>query len=1079
MREMAACFTETVARISRESQQSDRRKNTITQEARNSIPTFNPDDSHQNIETWLEKIEDLRRMYGWDEVTTSTFMTGRLQGLARKWYDSLPSVALSWEQWKNSITNAFKDRTELPVRLTKMLARKKEPAENMGDYFYDKAALVTACGFKGSDAVQCIAAGIYDDAIQAAIKLSAFQSPDELRTYLASYDTPRLSERNKERVEYKKPFKSRQHRSHSHHREKTENHRNFSKSELKKAGKDGGCFKCGERGHYARDCGELPDKSKKSISEKQVRKINTSGKKLDSRFFDVLINDQQLRAYVDLGSEAVTIRKSEAEKLKLEITPSKVVLRGYGGSSIQPYGLMKAVIKVDLAVAEVEALVVPDNLQEVPMIIGQSFTDQPHVVVLQKEGSLRLFENDAAALPEVERLPPRKVALWAKEAVVIPPGMAANIQVNSKDYEGDLFVELSIRSEENAEHCIPRCIMNTTVGLLPVVNLSDNELKIREGQTIARAEIVHEASAEELRVMSIKRNDQSELPPLPPELIKTGQDVPAYAREKVIEILNSYRDCFAQNMSELGKTNIAEIEIELTSSTPVYYRPYRLSYSEREKVKDIVNELKENGIIRDSNSPFASPILLVRKKNGETRMCVDYRALNKITKRDRFPLPLIEDQVNNLQGATRYTCLDAASCFHQIPVAQNSIEKTSFVTPDGQYEYLRQPFGLVNAPAVCQRMANRILIPLRGKINVQAYIDDYIIASDDCESAIKDLELFLQRLREVGLTLRLDKCTFLMKEINFLGYEIGNNKVRPSYDKIKAVAEFKPPSNVHEVRQFMGLASYFRKFIKNFATIGIPLTSLTKKAEAWRWGEAEESAFQQLKSLLISRPVLAIYNQKAEPELHTDASKLGLSGILMQKQDNNALHPVAYFSRQTTKEEQRYHSYELETLAVISSLHRFRVFVLGTTFKIITDCSALRATFVKRDLSPRIGRWWIQLQEYDCSIDYRPGVKMGHADALSRNAISDPKNAEEIQEIGLWHIEHDDLLLLAQRQDDRLKHVHEVLQREARDKEEKSIQFSLFFELASRKLTSYFYRAILHKNLYAKTTEYSARSMAV
>ena len=191
---------------------------------------------------------------------------------------------------------------------------------------------------------------------------------------------------------------------------------------------------------------------------------------------------------------------------------------------------------------------------------------------------------------------------------------------------------------------------------------------------------------------------------------------------------------------------------------------------------------------------------------------------------------------------------------------------------------------------------------------------------------------------------------------------------------------------------------------------------------------------------MFTRPVLAQYVHDAETELHTDASKWGLSGILMQKQTNGLLQPVAYFSRQTKKEEQRYHSYELETLAVVSSLHRFRVFLIGIHFKILTDCSALRSTFAKRDLAPRIGRWWIQLQEYDCTIEYRPGSKMSHADALSRNAISDINNAKEIQDIGIFRIKHDDMLMVAQLQDRRLKYIREVLERQPKDGEEQLIK---------------------------------------
>lgn len=492
-------------------------------------------------------------------------------------------------------------------------------------------------------------------------------------------------------------------------------------------------------------------------------------------------------------------------------------------------------LKVDLAEATVDAHVVPDDVQEVPIIIGQPFTDKPGVVVVQREGMLRLFDEAAAQLPELEKLPPRKVTLWALDATVIPPGEAADIKVIIKDniYKGDVYVELSVRGKEGQEHCIPRCVMNTSVGLLPVVNLADHPLEIKKMRVVARGNAAEEHKLKEqhiLRLVRDKCRDNSRNK-LPVEDVTCGDDVPVAQRNELIEMLNEFRDCFALNTSELGKTNLAELDVELTSDKPIYYRPYRLSYSERDKVRGIINELKENGVIRESNLPFASPILLVRKKSGDIRMCVDYRALNAITKKIGYPLPIIEDQINSLVGATRFTSLDLFSGYHQVPLAEKAVEKSSFITPDGQYEWLRMPFGMVNAPSVLARLVAKVIAPLIGKADdsvIQAYIDDIVIASKSNETALQALRLTLQRLRETGLTLKLSKCRFLMPETDFLGYEISSEGIRPGRYKTDAVEKFKTPTNVHEVRQFVGLASFFRKFIREFGTIARPLTMLTK-----------------------------------------------------------------------------------------------------------------------------------------------------------------------------------------------------------------------------------------------------------
>ena len=244
-----------------------------------------------------------------------------------------------------------------------------------------------------------------------------------------------------------------------------------------------------------------------------------------------------------------------------------------------------------------------------------------------------------------------------------------------------------------------------------------------------------------------------------------GEHLSEGDKRRVIDILNEYRDCFALDLSELGKTNIAEAKIELTSSIPVYYKPYRVSYAERDKVRDIIDELKQHGIVRDSNSQYASPILLVKKKTGETRLCVDYRALNAITKKQRFPLPVIEDQVNSLQGAKIFSTFDLRSGYFQIPLAPADVEKTAFVTPDGHYEFLFLPFGIVTGPAECARLAQKVIKPLKGEMNVEAYFDDFCTGSSSIEEALEALRKFLQKIREVGLTLRLDKCTFLTENV--------------------------------------------------------------------------------------------------------------------------------------------------------------------------------------------------------------------------------------------------------------------------------------------------------------------------
>lgn len=468
------------------------------------------------------------------------------------------------------------------------------------------------------------------------------------------------------------------------------------------------------------------------------------------------------------------------------------------------------------------------------------------------------------------------------------------------------------------------------------------------------------------------------------------------------------------------------MNIELTDPQPVVYRPYRLSHSERAEVRDMTKELTECGIIRESHSPFASPIILVKKKTGDKRLCIDYRSLNRKTLKQHYPLPRIEDQMDRLSGYSLYTSLDLASGYYQVELTESAKEKTAFVTPDGQFEFNRMPFGLTNAPAVFQRVLNKVLDNLRFT-TVVLYMDDILIPSETFTDGKEKLELVFTKISNAGLTLKLNKCDFFQAKIHFFGFEVSREGIRPGIQKTEAVKCFPTPKNVHNVRQFLGLASYFRRFIKNFAGISRPLSKLLKKNQIWQWGLEQEQSFQDLKEMLVSRPILALFNQKAVTELHTDASKHGVGSILLQKQHDGSMKPVAYYSRQTSPEEQHFSSYELETLAVINSLIKFRPYLLGIQFTVVTDCNSLRATFLKRDMIPRVARWWSQIQEFDCNVTYKPGTAMCHVDALSRNPIGgDQGIMPDGENFTILHITSD-WLTTVQADDDEIQRIKRIL----------------------------------------------------
>lgn len=428
-----------------------------------------------------------------------------------------------------------------------------------------------------------------------------------------------------------------------------------------------------------------------------------------------------------------------------------------------------------------------------------------------------------------------------------------------------------------------------------------------------------------------------------------------------------------------------KLKIVLHDSKPIATKPRHLAYGERLQLKQIIQEQLQTGIIRPSESAYASPIVLVKKRNGDTRLCVDFREINKRVFRNNYPLPRIQDQIDALAKAVYFCTLDMKSGFHQLEVEEDSKHITAFVTPDGLYEYNQMPFGFVNSPSCYQNAIDKALGPLKDDIAF-VYVDDVLCPAQTIEEGLENLRQVVDVLSKAGFFMNLAKCSFFKTSIEYLGVVIERGTVKPSPRKVNALAETVAPKNVKGVRQFLGLAGYFRRFVKNFARLTAPISALLRKGQPFVWTDECETIRMNLVSQLTEYPVLNIFDPELPTELHTDASSLGLGAALMQRDLNNIVHPVAYYSRRTTECESRYHSYDLETLAIVEATQYFRTYLYGIKFTIYTDCNSVRATALKKELHPRVARWWIKLQDFDFEIEYRPGHKMGHVDYLSRNA---------------------------------------------------------------------------------------------
>ena len=459
------------------------------------------------------------------------------------------------------------------------------------------------------------------------------------------------------------------------------------------------------------------------------------------------------------------------------------------------------------------------------------------------------------------------------------------------------------------------------------------------------------------------------------------------------DFLIQHEDVFALDSSELGSTDIVTHSIDTGDQPPIRQPVRRTPFALRSKVDEMVKEMMEQGVVQPSHSPWASPIVLVKKKDGGTRFCVDFRRLNAITKQDVFPLPRIDDTLDLLSSAKYFTTLDLASGYWQVKMAPESQEKTAFATYSGLYEFTVMPFGLCNAPATFQRLMETVLAGLARK-TCMVYIDDILVFSKTFEEHLTHLEQIFNRLRQAGLRLKLKKCTFAQPKVEYLGHVVTRDGIEVDPKKVEAVKGFPQPTNLKTLRSFLGLASYYRRFIPNFSKEARPLHSLTGKNAPFVWTPTCQQAFDKLKQLLTNAPVLAFPNFELDFILETDASGDGLGAVLAQKHQDGGIRPVAFASRTLQPHEKNYGATELEALGVVWAAKHFRPYLYGHHCDLYTDHEALKSLLNTPQPSGKLARWGMAIQELDLSIHYRPGKKNSNADALSRypNSLEVPSS---------------------------------------------------------------------------------------
>lgn len=421
-------------------------------------------------------------------------------------------------------------------------------------------------------------------------------------------------------------------------------------------------------------------------------------------------------------------------------------------------------------------------------------------------------------------------------------------------------------------------------------------------------------------------------------------------------------------------------------------------------LRKTLTKLLDKNFIRTSSSPASAPVLFVRKPGGGLRFCVDYRGLNAITRKDRYPLPLIGETLRSLSKAKWFTKLDVIAAFHKIRIKEGEEWKTAFHTRYGLYEWMVTPFGLTGAPATFQRYINNTLREFLDEF-CSAYIDDVLIYSDGSLADHRNkVRKVLQRLQEAGLQIDIDKCEFEAKSVKYLGFIVDAGKgIRVDPEKITAVEQWERPKSIKGVRGFIGFANYHWEFVPNFSTVAMPLTALTKKGAPFLWSDQCEEAFKRLKTLLISAPVLAQWDPDRKTIAETDSSGYTIGGALSQYDDEGVLRPVAFFSKRNNAAESNYSIHGKELLAIVRCLEQWDAELRSVpSFEIWTNHKNLEYFQKKRQLSERQVRWAELLARHNFTLKYRPGKDAVVPDALSRREQDMPQHAEDERLMGRY-----------------------------------------------------------------------------
>lgn len=485
-------------------------------------------------------------------------------------------------------------------------------------------------------------------------------------------------------------------------------------------------------------------------------------------------------------------------------------------------------------------------------------------------------------------------------------------------------------------------------------------------------------------------------------------------KNEINGLIEEYKHIFAKNKYDIGTVKGYEARIDLIVDKYCCKRPYRCTVEDKKEIETQVGKLLEKNLIEDSFSPFAAPVTLAFKRDEgkRTRLCIDFRDINKIIVPESQPFPLIEDLMVKTRGCRYFTTLDINSAFWSIPLRIEDRRKTAFVTQEGHYQWTCLPFGLKTSPAIFQRILSSIIRKYKLSGFAVNYVDDILIFSTTFEDHINHIRELLDVISREGFRLKLSKCSFAQESVKYLGHIIKHDSVTPLQDNLIAIKNFSIPTKQKQVRQFIGKINFYNKYIPNFSIILDPLYNLLRKNQKFIWDEKCRSTFEKMKTLMCSKPILAIFDPNLPIHVYTDASLQGVAAVLKQIQENGEEKPVAYFSRKLNESQTKKKAIYLECLAIRDAIRYWHHLLADKFFTVFSDHKPLVKLNIKARTDEELGSLTHDLSQYNFKIVYSPGKQNIEADALSRNPVLEPSKYEEspirtVNLISLQEIEND------------------------------------------------------------------------